>query len=242
MPSNVVVRRVSVAVIWFVAAGAIQPLNPQTDSFPTQITVAGQAVVRLAPTRAILYLLIEATAPTPGEAAARGAQFTEAVRDTLQRIGGAGELSVVQYGVLPTSPQQYGGVAVGPSNVFTGRTAIRFVASITQLPALTAAAFAKGASGIAAPSFLSDDLPGAVARAVEQATANARQQAEAIARGLGFRLGPPSSIHSPQAFESHYPIPQHFAPGPGYDAQSRPLPEIRATITVTGTWSLLPGR
>jgi uncharacterized protein YggE len=210
------------------------------DSVPPRIGATGQQTVRLAPSHAILHILIEAAAPTGAEASARGGQSAAAVRDTLQRTGGASELALVPYGVLPTPPSAYGGGPAGPPNTFTSRSAIRLVARTEDLPALTAAAFAKGASGVAAPVFESSALASATNAAIEQATAQAREHAEAIARGLGGRLGRLVSLSVPSIFQPDYGTVAHFPVNQTYDPQTRPLPEIRVTVSVTGTWVFVP--
>ena len=217
-------------------AGVASAQRPDTGRI--LITATGQADIRIIPTSAVINLLIEATAPTSGEAMTRGAQSSNSVLDTLRRAGGAEDLSLVQYGVVPTP--NFGSPQGGPPNTFTSRAAVRFVASLSRVPALTAAAYARGASGSAAPQFRHEGLTETLSRAFEEAAANARQRAEAIARGLGGRLGMLTGISHHQVYPMEYPGVQQF-PSQPYEQQTRPLPDIRQTVQVSGTWVFVPG-
>ena len=207
---------------------------------PARVSATGQVNIRLVPTRAVIYLLIEATAPTPDEAVARGNQSSTAVVDTLRRVGGADNIGLVQYGVVPT-PMTYGAPVSGPPNTFTSRAAVRFTASLAKIPSLTAAAYARGASGSAPPQFQHEGLDSAVTKAIEEATELARQHAEAIAKGLGGQLGPVTNITT-QAVHTgmEYSMMQGFPVPQMYDQQSRPLPDIFQSIQVTGSWMFVP--
>ena len=207
----------------------------QSPDTSAKVSATGQVIVRLVPTRAVSYLLVEATAPTPAEAVSRGALSSSAVLDTLRRAGGALDITVVQYGVVPT-PANYSGGGGGPPNTFTSREAVRFVSALSRIQDLTAAAYAKGASGSAPPQFQHEEFNAAVTAALEEASAMARTRAASVARGLGGTLGVLSGITAGyyggdySATPAYFPMPQQF------DHQSRPLPEIRHTVQVTGTW------
>lgn len=212
------------------------------DAPRARISATGQVNIRLVPTRAVIYLLIEATAPTSAGAMVHGDLSSSGVLDTLRRLGGAEDISLVQYGVVPT-PMTYGAPGGGPPNTFTSRSAVRFTASLAKVPSLTAAAYARGASGSAPPQFRNEELDAVVAQAIQEATVIARQNAEAIAKGLGGQLGPVTNITS-QALNNgiDYSAMQGFPVAQMYDQQSRPLPEIIQSIQVTGTWMLAPIR
>jgi len=215
-------------------AGLAQP----PDTVRVRIGGSAQVVVRLVPTRAVMYLLVESTAPTVEEAVNQTARASSGVIDTLRRTGGADELSLVEYGVVPTLVN-YPTPAANQRNGYTSRAAVRFVASLSRVQALTSAAYVRGASASAAPQFLHEGVDTAVARALEQATALARQRAEAVARGLGGRLGALIGIDSHPAY-NEYSQPTTFPPPQGYDHQPRPVPEIKHTVNVNGAWVFVP--
>lgn len=213
-------------------------VSAQADTI-ARVNATGSVTIRLAPTRAIIYLLIEATAPTAGEAVGRGSESSTSVLDTLRKTGGAEEIRLVQYGVVPTPPNYSGGSA-GPPNTFTSRSAVRFVTALSNVQALTSAAYARGASGSAPPVFQHEGLDAAVTRAVEEATAMARERAEALARGMGGRLGAMTHLSTQPMYGGSDYAPSQGFPIPQYDPQSRPLPEIRQTIQVNATWKFVP--
>ena len=64
------------------------------DTVRVRIGGSAQVVVRLVPTRAVLYLLVESTAPTAEEAVSQTARASTGVMDTLRRAGGADDLSL----------------------------------------------------------------------------------------------------------------------------------------------------
>jgi uncharacterized protein YggE len=208
------------------------------DTVRVRIGGSAQVVVRLVPTRAVLYLLVESTAPTSEEAVSQTARASTGVMDTLRRAGGADDLSLVEYGVVPT-PVNYPTPAANQRNGYTSRAAVRFVASLARVQALTSAAYARGASASAAPQFQHEGVDTAIARAIEQATVLARLRAESIARGLGGRLGALIGIDSHPAY-NEYSQPATFPPPQGYDHQPRPVPEIKHTVNVNGSWVFVP--
>jgi uncharacterized protein YggE len=232
-------RQICSTVLVGLTLGLSAPEAPaQTDTI-VRVSAGGSVTIRLAPTRAIVYLLIEATAQTSGEAVGRGSESSTSVLDTLRKAGGAEEIQLVQYGVVPTPPN-YGGGNGGPPNTFTSRSAIRFVTALSSVQSLTSAAYARGASASAPPVFQHDGLDAAVTRAIEEATVMARERAEAMARGMGGRLGAMTHLSTqPMYGGADYSAAQGFTL-PQYDQQSRPLPEIRQTIQVNATWKFVP--
>jgi uncharacterized protein YggE len=212
--------------------------NPDT----ARVRVAGgaQVSVRLVPTRAVVHLLIEATAATAHEAVSQAAEGSGAVLDTLRRAGGAADLTLVQYGVAPT-PVNHPTPANGPRNSYTSRAAVRFTTPLSNVQVLTAAAYARGASASAPLQFLHEGLDSAIARAVEEASSLARLRAEAIARGLGGSLGPLIGIETHPVYNGAEYQPSPGFPAPmGYDHTPRPIPEIKYTVQVTGSWRFVP--
>lgn len=208
------------------------------DTARVRIGGSAQVTIQMVPTRAVMYLLIEGTAAESRDAVAQVARTSQDVLDTLRRTGGANELTLVQYGVVPT-PVTYPTPATNARNGYTSRAAVRFTTSLSSVQALTAAAFARGASASAPPQFVHEGLDSAIVRAIEEATSIARQRAEAIARGLGGRLG------ALLGFDTHpntfgYSQPASFPPPQQYDHQGRPVPEIRYSVSVNGSWVFIP--
>ena len=232
-------RQLCSTVLVIVAVGfPAQEVSAQADTI-ARVSAGGAVTIRLAPTKAIMYLLIEATAPTAGEAVGRGSESSNSVLDTLRKAGGAQEIRLVHYGVVPTPPNYSGGNA-GPPNTFTSRSAVRFVTALSNIQSLTSAAYARGASGSAPPVFQHEGLDSALARAVEDATVMARERAEAMVRGMGGRLGAMTHVSTQPTYGGSDYAPAQGFPLAQYDQQSRPLPEIRHTVHVNATWKVVP--
>ncbi len=206
----------------------------QPDQVRGNVTASAEVTVQLVPTRAVLYLLIEAEGRTHGEAIERQARASAAVLDTLRRAGGADDITLVQYGVSPTRTDgSYGSV---PPNTFTSRAAVRLSTALSRVQLLTAAAYARGANGTASPYYEHEGFEEAVVSAVEEATTLVRRRAEAIARGLGGQLGALVNIAAqPQYPGTEFRQPPALVTGL-FEWQNRPIPEIRHTVHVVGTW------
>ena len=210
------------------------------DTIRGRVSGSAQVTIRLVPTRAVMHLLIENTATTSAEAVTLTAQAAQSVVDTLRRAGGAEDVILVEYGVVPT-PMTQPTPAGAPRSSYVSRAAVRFTASLTRIQQLTAAAYTRGASVSAPPSFQHDGLDTAMARAIEEGAARARQRAEAIARGLGGRLGALMHIDMHPMYNSTDYQPQQGFPAPqGHDYQPRPIPEIRHTVNMTASWVFIP--
>lgn len=218
------------------AAPATALAAQQPDTMRIRVTGSAQVNVRLVPTRAVMHLLIENTARTTEEAVRLTQEASRAVFDTLRNAGGAEDLTLVQYGVVPT-PVTHPTPAEAPRSSYVSRAAVRFVAPLSRMQALTSAAYARGASVSAQPHFQHEGLDTAITRLLEQGTAIARQRAEAIARGLGGTLGALMSVESHPLYNgADYAPSPGFPASTGYDHQPRPVPEIRYAMNVTASW------
>lgn len=202
------------------------------------IDAHGQVVVRVQPTHATLYLLVEAGGPTAAEAMQRVAGTAAVVRDSLSRVGTVGTIEVTQYGVSPSAAAPYGGGA--PANAFTARVGLKLTSATDRLAALTTAAFSTGATGLGPPQFRTADSVALVTRAVGEASVQARARAEAMAKALGVRLGRLLSLSAPQSYNPEYPQQFTFPTPNNPEPMGRPFPEVRFTVNVIGRWELLP--
>ena len=210
------------------------------DTIRARVSGSAQVTIRLVPTRAVMHLLIENTATTSAEAVTLTAQAAQSVVDTLRRAGGAEDVILVEYGVVPT-PMTQPTPAGAPRSSYVSRAAVRFTASLMRVQQLTAAAYARGASVSAPPTFQQEGLDSAIARALEEGAARVRLRAEAIARGLGGRLGALMHIDMQPMYNSADYQPSPGFPSPqGHDYQPRPVPEIRHTVNVNASWIFIP--
>jgi len=227
------------ALLATVASVANAQATIQSDTGRTIISAGGQARQRTAPDRATLYFMVEPQAMSVDEASSRLPVVEKAVLDTLRRLGvPANAIQSFSSGVMPYRNSMNPSMG-GPS--FAGRSMIRVELSrLDQLPAITAAALAKGATSISAPT-LSYSGADSVRRALlPQAFQQAQREAEALAHAAGGRLGrliDVSTTQQPNYFnEANQMV---FVSAMSYDNGQRITPTAPVMVYVTTRWVLL---
>ena len=191
------------------------------------------------PDRATLFFMIEPQAMSVDEASTRLPIVEKAVLDTLRRLGlPAGAIQSFSSGVTPYRNNMNPSMG-GPS--FAGRSMIRVELSrLDLLPAITAAALAKGATSVSAPT-LTYSAADSVRRAlIPQAYQQAQREAEALARAAGGRLGrlvDLSTTTQPNFYNDANQL--MFINAMSYDNGQRVTPSAPVTVNVTTRWILL---
>jgi uncharacterized protein YggE len=190
--------RALVLVCGFVLADAVaaqrcdaQFFTGSRDSIP-MVTATGSAVVPVTPDRAIVYASVVGRDST-GRGALAGAS---AIRDraiaSLTRLGIRPE-QVAPWGFAMGAEERLGGVPRGdsyPAEAMTARWGVRVVVErMDRLDTVLAALAAAGIERTAHVGLEATRAADAERLATEQAVADARRQAEAMARGAGGRLG-----------------------------------------------------
>lgn len=168
------------------AAGAQAP-----SSFPgtPSIVTSGTAEARVTPDRAAVMVNVQTRAATAAAAASENARRTTAVLDALGKLG------------LPKSQLSTEGYSVNPEMVYgsgqaprvTGYVVTNTVRAETHRPeqagAIVDAALGAGANMINGLSFYASSIDAPRREAITEAVANARAEAEAMARAAGGSLG-----------------------------------------------------
>lgn len=176
---------------------------------------------------------------TVDEAANRLSTVERGVLDTLRRFNlPAGSINTFAGGIAPYRPQTMPpSMMSGPS--FAGRSSIRVEGlRPEQLAALTAAAMAKGATGVAPPSFTSSVADSVRRVLVPRAFDQAKREAELLAHAAGGQLGHLLTLNiSPAQFDQQQP----FVSQAYYESAPRVLPTTNTTVTVNASWMLIPG-
>ena len=111
---------------------------------------------------------------------------------------------------------------------------------LDRLDAVLGAAAQAGVEGT--PLVLLENTRGGQARitATEQAVAQARQQAEAMARAAGGRLGPLISLTSMSNFDGSDPSNRFFMAG-GFERGASLVPSnVAVRASVQATWRFIP--
>ena len=209
------------------------------------IYINTQGATRLPADRATIYLIVDASAGEPSQATERASSAARAVLDTLRRLGlGPQSARLIDYGAAPTVGT--GNVGPMPGAAFAARSVIRVELRRLELLATVAtAAFGRGATLMGPIQFSAATSDSARRGALAGALAQARQDAEELARASGGRLGRLLSINLNSAYSPEYNPQQLPLGGPQhqYDASAawRTPPEVMRSWNVSTNWEILPG-
>jgi uncharacterized protein YggE len=156
---------------------------------PRTIRASGEAVVSVRPDLARITVGVETQAATAQEAAAQNATIVQNVLDAVRRVlGNAGTTETVSYTINPNYRSTPGQPAV-----LTGYTVVNLIEvttfNIGNVGQIIDAASAAGANRINALRFGIRDEDPVRRRALTAAATQGRGHAEAIAAGLGGRVG-----------------------------------------------------
>lgn len=157
---------------------------------PPQIITTGVGEATVSPDRATIMIGVQSRAATAAAAGADNARRQKAVLDTLRSLGlTADQLATLNYNVFPET--QYN-QTTGTSRV-TGYTVTNTVRAdvrrIDEVGRLIDASLAKGANEISSLQFWASKADSARRAAIAVAVANARADAETLARAAGGSLG-----------------------------------------------------
>jgi hypothetical protein len=222
-----------------VASVASAQSSVQADTGRTIISASGQARQATIPDRAALFFLIEPQAMSVEEASNRLTVVEKAVLDTLRRFGlPAGAIQVFNNGVAPYRNNMNPSMS-GPS--FAGRSMIRVeLTRLDQLPAITAAGLAKGASFVNSPTYSFSGADSVRRALLPQAFQTAQREAEVLARAAGGRLGRMldlSSTTGPSFINEANQ--QVYISSMSYDNGQRIIPSSTVVVSVTTRWVLI---
>ena len=214
---------------------------PSTATGP-QIVVTGTGEATVTPDRATIFLGVQTRAATAAGAGSENARRLKLVLDTLRAIGLSSEqLTTVNYNVSPemqfspngqTPPKVVGYVVTN-----SVRAELRRLDDVARV---IDAALSKGANEVSSLQFYSSKADSARRAALASAVADARSDAEALARAAGGSLGPLIELTSVES-----PIrPVAVGMVRSMAAEKTPIEGGSQTIsaTVTARWTLLGGK
>jgi uncharacterized protein YggE len=157
---------------------------------PAQIVTSGTGEVRVTPDRATIFVGVQSRAGTAATASADNARRQRAILDTLRSLGlGADQLSTINFNVNPDiqyNPNNQPPKVVGYTVTNTVRAEVRKLDDVARI---IDASLAKGANEISGLQFYSSKADSARRSAMALAVANARADAETLARAAGGTLG-----------------------------------------------------
>lgn len=225
-------------------ATAARAAAAQAPAQAPQIVVTGTGEARVSPDRATVMLGVQSRALTVAVAAADNARRLRAVLDTLKAMGlAADQLSTVNYNVSPE--MQYSPTGNQPPKV-TGYSVTNSVRAdvrrIDDIGSVIDAALSKGANEVASLQFFSSKADSVRRAALSLALADARLQAEVLARAAGGSLGAIVEISSAQ--EPIRPMPQLLMKSAAAAPMRTPIEPEEQTVsaTVTVRWTFVGGR
>ena len=217
---------------------------------PAEITASGRGEVSVTPDRAAVLVSIESHAASAAAAASSNASKMTAVFQALRAAGVApADITTAAYNV-GQDPRTMRGPLPPSITVpieFVARNTVRvIVRRIDDTGKVIDAALAAGATSITSVQFNSPNTDEARRNALALAVAQARRDAETLARAGGGALGRLLSMSSsgsggpgvPYGSDTYFPY-QEIAAG-GYSTMINPR-DMSVFVAVFGRWEFVPG-
>lgn len=214
-------------------------------SAPSLVT-SGQGEAKVAPDRASLLVNVQTRAATAAAAAADNAQKSRAVLDALAKLGLPREqLGTEGYSVSPELRYDKDGGSPRVTGYVVTNTVRAETHRVEQAGAMIDAALGAGANMINSLSFYASSIDVPRRAAIAEAVANARADAEAMARAAGGTLGTLVEMSTQGATIPPRPM-YDMAMARGKIAQAEPTPINpglqTVTVFITARWQFVPGR
>jgi uncharacterized protein len=225
----------------FLACLALPPgteARAQAPAPPPQVVVTGRGEVTLAPDEATVVLAMETHAGSAAAAGAQNAQRIRAIRDALVRLGiPADSIATIGYSVSP----DYQGGRDRPNGYIAANTLRVKTRRVDQLGEIVDAALAAGANRVGYVQFGSSRTAEARRAALAQAIAEARLDAEAMARAGGGALGPLLELNTVNLARGDVPVALQGVRIRGAASAETPITptDINVQVSVTARWSFV---
>jgi hypothetical protein len=156
------------------------------------ITTTATATAEAAPDRARFIVEVETRDPVAERCAQRNSKLSDAAMEALKRIAKkSGTIATDQYSMTPTySTQNDGGVRRQVLDGYLARHRVRVVTSdLDSIGRLLDAAVGAGATGAGSVEFYIEDPDSLRRKALLEAGARAKKDAQIMAKSLGVELG-----------------------------------------------------
>jgi uncharacterized protein YggE len=208
-----------------------------------QIVTTGVGEARVTPDRATIFIGLQTRAATAAAAGTENARRQRAILDTLRALGLTSEqLSTINYNVSPE--MQYSPNGQTPPKV-TGYTVTNTVRAdvrrIDDIGKVIDASLAKGANEISSLNFYSSKADSVRRSAMAAAVANARADAEVLAKAGGGSVG--SLIEISTSEQTQPPILQRMAmAAPAVKQTPIEAGEQTFSASVTVRWTFVPAK
>jgi uncharacterized protein YggE len=175
-----------IGILALAAVSASAQFAPRRSS----VTASGDASVAMKPDQLKLNAGVTTQAPTAQEASDQNAAQVILVIAALKKVAGpAGELKTVGYSVTPNYRYPQGGGTPALTGYTANNTVEVATGDLSLAGKLIDSAVQAGATNVSGLRFALKDSEPARVEALRLATMQAKRHAEAIATGLGARLG-----------------------------------------------------
>jgi uncharacterized protein YggE len=222
---------------WGAGPALAQPPTPNLrGGDPASIRVVGEATLTVPPDRAEVDIGVTTEAQQSSDTAARNAaQLTRVLQALRTRLGSAAAVETISYSLLP----QYRPPREGAGPVITGYRASNVLRvtldDLNRLSEVIDTATGAGANHIQRVRFTLAEPQRVQARALSEAAANARTQADALAAALGVRVL--RILSAEESAATVRPLHDVMALRPGAAASATPIEagtiDVQATISLT---------
>jgi uncharacterized protein YggE len=162
------------------------------------VTASGAGASQAVPDTAEMYFGVTTTSPNAKSALEEASKGAEQIASAVKKQGVADEdIQTQDVSVYPQTTEQDGKqVITGYQASLSVRVKVRDIAKLGEV---ITAANAAGANDISGPTFTIDDPAPARAKAIDEAVADARKTAEAMAEAAGKSVGDVLSMSSSDA-------------------------------------------
>jgi hypothetical protein len=238
-------QAIATALLPAAALGAQgMPAQPMGHAPIAAISSSATAEAKYTPDRATVSIAVQTKATTAEAAAADNARKQSAVLASLRALGMTNEqLSTTGYSVSPEYRYSQNAAPVLTGYTVTN-TILADVHDIKQVGKVLDTALSSGSNLISSLDFYASNTDAARDKALSDAVAKARAQADIAARAAGGSLGPLMRLDVGGGNAALPPRPMYSV-----RAMSASAPETQinagqqtVTMTVSGSWQFIAGR
>jgi uncharacterized protein YggE len=216
------------AAVAILAAAALsgvarpEAASGETTSQPRTVTTLGRGTVTTVPDVATINAAVQTKAKTAAAAIADNARRMERVIAALKAAGGE-TLQTQQVAVYPTTDKNEGITG------YVARNGVSATIAIAKAGGLIDAAVKAGANAVEGPMLSRSDSDAIYREALQNAVADARLKAEALAKGGAFGVGQVVAVVEQGASEPDVEFAA-ASPAVGKDAAPTPIEPGNQTI------------
>ena len=185
----------ALALVALAGCGEVGTTTTAAGATANTVTASGAGTTQAVPDTAEMSFGVTTTSPNAKSALDQASKTAEQIASAVKKQGVADEdIQTQDVSVYPQTVDQNGKqVITGYQASLNVRVKVR---DISKLGEIISAANAAGANSISGPAFTIDDPAPARAKAIEEAVADARKSAEAMAKAAGKSVGAVLSMSS----------------------------------------------